>query len=234
MKKTLISIILVIAAFALLSLNAFAADEYVVSFKDLTTFEGKVNCNTLTPTHGDGMVLTINDWTDKHPLFWFGIGTTDYLCPDKLNASEYKFMKIRYNKSEGTDNKINFFYGLYDGTTHPGPNFSGEWLVTLPVTNNGQWQETVYDLSTLTGGVWNNYVSAIRLDTEPETAADQIASKIGKTISVDYIAFFKTQAEAEAYGSNNAKTSDFAIEGAVIFAAIAVGSAIVVSKKKKH
>lgn len=74
-----------------------------------------------------------------HPLFWFGLGAENTKCETPLNASEYKYMKIRYN-SAAEDDVLRLFYATYtDLNNNPGPAFTAENMIDLDIKHGAGW-----------------------------------------------------------------------------------------------
>ncbi len=249
MKKILSTVAVVLAAVMLLSVSVFAGDEFVLRFKDCKNSEE--DGTTVFPHGGsvvsgeDALVFTVDPAVENHLHFYIMTGKAALFAnvvrpytEDTVSASDYKYMKIKY-KSECDNDKLTLFYVNYtDLNAHPGPAFDGNYMVELPITADNAWHSTVYDMGTLCGDKWQNYIGALRFDMNTAEYAHDEANK-GKTFSIEYIAFFKTQAEADAYTGETANpnpdpnpgTSDFVVT-AVTTVVVAAAAVIVLEKRR--
>lgn len=199
MKKIAFSLILVIVVTAIFSVNVFAADEYVITFNSVEEYPDILHVDSMeVAIEEDALKLTLTGET--HPLFWFGLGAENTKCETPLNASEYKYMKIRYN-SAAEDDVLRLFYATYtDLNNNPGPAFTAENMIDLDIKHGAGWQSLIFDMSTLAN--WKDYISALRFDIDPiMDGAGLTADSAGDEFLVSYIAFFKTEADAKAYKS---------------------------------
>lgn len=158
---------------------------------------------------------------------------------DTVSASDYKYMKIKY-KSECDNDKLTLFYVNYtDLNAHPGPAFDGNYMVELPITADNAWHSTVYDMGTLCGDKWQNYIGALRFDMIPLNTQMMRLIMVRTFSEQNDIAFFKTQAEADAYTGETANpnpdpnpgTSDFVVT-AVTTVVVAAAAVIVLEKRR--
>lgn len=197
-KITLLALLVALVA-AMVPVNIFAADEYVITFNSVDEYPDILHVDSMDiAIEEDALKFTLTGGT--HPLFWFGVGAEGTKNETPINASEYKYMKIRY-KSEAEDDVLRFFYATYtDLNANPGPAFTGENMVDMDIKHGAGWQSLIYDLGAVTN--WKDYISALRFDLDPLTdGAGLTGDSAGDSFFVGYIAFFKTEAEAKAYKS---------------------------------
>lgn len=252
MKKILSTVAVVLAAVMLLSVSVFAGDEFVLRFKDCK--DSGEDGTTVFPHGGsvvsgdDALVFTVDPGVKNHLHFYIMTGKAALFAnvvrpftENTVSASDYKYMKIKY-KSECDNDKLTLYYVTYpDLNAHPGPVFEGEKAVNLDINPDGKWNSAVYDMGTLCGDKWQNYIGALRFDMNTEEYAHDEANK-GKTFSIEYIAFFKTQAEADAYTGEavdpnpdpdpNPGTSDFVVTA--VTTVVAAAAAVIVLEKRRY
>ncbi len=199
MKKIALSLVLVMLVTAIFSVTVLAAegDEYVITFASAEEYPDILHVDSMdVAVEEEVLKLTFTGAT--HPLFWFGLGASGTKNETPLNASEYKYMKIRYN-SEAEDDVLRLFYATYtDLENNPGPAFTGENMIDLDINHGAGWQSLIFDMGSIEN--WKDYISALRFDIDPiMDGAGLTADSEGAVFSVSYIAFFKTEADAKAY-----------------------------------
>lgn len=168
--------------------QAFAADAKVFSFPSEEYIVGNINANAAELAFDNG-ALKVTYTGDEHPLIWFKVESDQ-----TFDASQYKFMKIKYNANT-LDAYLRMFWGVFTNyPEHPGPNFDGSQMLDFEITQ-GKWTTTTVDLSKLLTN-WNGQPSCLRFDFDPISAA---FIEQGETFEIEYIAFFTTEAEAAAY-----------------------------------
>ncbi len=237
MKKLISAVAVIVTAVMVLSLSVFAADNYVLGFSNCAECETTIVSNSTEISGAAQLDLKLTG--EAGPHFWFMLGNANKFADkivtynkDTVKADEYRFMKIKY-RSECTDNALGLYYVTYeDAAKHPGPAFSADFMTDLTITADSEWHSDVFDLGTICGDKWKNYIGALRFDIDPTTGAT--AESAGKTFSVEYIAFFRTQADADAYGKTEIKpdnpgTSDFAVAAAMV--AVSAAAAVVLGKR---
>ncbi len=141
--------------------------------------------------------------------------------PEGFTLLNNKFMKLAYRSNVRSSNALDF---------NPNPVKSSNrlWGPRLPVTNDGNWQEMVVDLSTLgwTGG--EGFVKGANADEIYKNNFDGIMAglclkpykdnglemKADEYFDVLYVGFFDTKEAADAYTFAGFATITIKIEGA--------------------
>lgn len=117
-----------------------------------------------------------------------GIFTVNLEGNDRFSADEYQFIKIKYFANTLAKSTVIYF------ATEAEPEFSGTRAVSFDAGRNRVWRDKVIDLKKMSG-TWKGKISALRFDvnTGYSKGADEY-------VFVEYIAFFKTEEEANAFG----------------------------------
>ena len=117
-----------------------------------------------------------------------GIVVFDFDDSQSFSADVYKYVKVKYFANTYLKDSTFFF------ATRLAPNMDGEKSFSFKRGANGQWNETVIDLTSCKS--WTGYITSLRFDVitrYSKSLDDQYAF-------IEYIAFFRSEAEANAYG----------------------------------
>lgn len=252
MKKIISSVLVAASLLAMLAAGVSAAsfknDKAVVFNNDGLTEKASGQYNATgadkdvfslytwgsgTMTYADNAtVLTVN--ADGANMFEGVIDNADWHF-----ALDYKYMKVRYKSN----------VAIADGTTkfNLPSNLS---TATFKFTYDGQWQETIIDMTAASWSKinWNEYVD----DYEKSASLGKklirsfridFPKQAGAVYTVDYIGFFKTEADAKAFDGTEAslakkpaQTTAPATADPMTLALVAAAASmagVVVSKKRK-
>lgn len=122
----------------------------------------------------------------------------------QIDTSVYKYMKIKYKKNDAVSNNVSqgYFFFLQEGAGYEYATNSLLWTYE----STGEWNAQVYDLTTLepfgvpsgSPSKWTDagLVKKIRFNL----FSSNDMAKQGDEMWIEYIAFFATEEEANAYG----------------------------------
>jgi hypothetical protein len=119
-------------------------------------------------------------WGDS-PYIQTSLGETN-----ALDLDQYKFMKIKYNARSKNKTSVLAF-----GTSADQMNDKPQGMFAFE-RKDQVWDELVFDMSAVKG--WNGKASLLRMYLAPTSDDDT------ETVFIEYIAFFKTKAAADAFG----------------------------------
>ena len=144
----------------------------------------------------------------------------------RVDTSQYKYMKIMYKASSNAKDTALLLVG-------PEGSYNHDISIKFTPNTSNNWVEEVYDLTSNT--VWADLgtVHQLRLNCFRDLTAEGTIQD-GDTFAVQYIGFFKTQAEADAYNApeteDNTATGDSLVLLASVFVVL-VTFAIVARKR---
>ena len=212
MKKRLVSIIAAVSLFAILIGSVAGAAMMVVnSGKKQASTEGLPSAGS--PIATDKLAETDYDTTFPSTIFCkenllaayspmtSGIASTmvveDYVVITAADNDPYmyltmaeftagKFLAVSYSTSDATDCQFQFYLNFGTGATE-------ECMRTAPLTVDDEWHLMIIDVSELVNE--ESKASFFRID--PLMCDDGIPS--GASLSIEYIAFFDTEEEANAF-----------------------------------
>ena len=215
MSKKFIALLMVaVLSVAIFSISSFGAfDGYAMRF-NTQEFLDKFNLTNTEIELKDGYATATS--TAHDPNIEYTFSETDVLDADK-----YKFAVMKYRTTYQQEGMIGEFYFASDvsGYNHPATH------AVFNLNSSGEWQRVVVDLSTFEA--WTGNIKSLRIDY---IEANNLPA--GAAMDIEYIAFFATKAEAEAFTDNfddNPATSD----QSVLFAFVTLlGFAAVVFKRK--
>lgn len=197
------------------SVSSFAAfDGYALRFNTQENLDKFVLTKT-TLTLKEGYASFVTTGHDPNATYTFGEG-------DVLDADTYKFMVIRYRTNCKHASTLGEMYFASPSSEYD----AGKTRITWNLNTEDQWVNEVIDLSGKAD--WAGNIKSLRIDylEGPQLPADQ-------RMDIEYIAVFKTKAEAEAFngnfeGSNPATGDSSVIFILIVFVALGAG----VYKKK--
>ncbi|NLN04652.1 MAG: hypothetical protein GX166_07530 [Clostridiaceae bacterium] len=213
-KKFLVLLMVVLISVSILSIGSFGAfNGYAMRFNSQEYIE-KFNLTNTEIELKDGYVTVTS--TAHDPNIEYTFSETDVLDADK-----YKFAVMKYRTTYQQEGMIGEFYFASDvsGYNHPATH------AIFNLNSSGEWQRVVVDFSTFEA--WTGNIKSLRIDY---IEANNLPA--GAAMDIEYIAFFETREEAEAFNDNfddNPPTYD----QSVLFAFVALlGFAAVVFKRK--
>lgn len=161
-----------------------------------------------------------------------------------LDCSEYRYFKVRYmlnDKAAETAGKSTFWASL-DSPVLSQTLAAGSLDYDMPAAKPGEWQEVIVDLSSLQMGdyVWtDSTIRQFRYYPFGSTPAED-----GAECCIEYMAFFKTESEAESYKGPNAvadtteadptASAETADMSAVVVLAASASLGLALALRKKH
>ena len=117
-----------------------------------------------------------------------GLFTVSLSETDRFSADEYKYMKIKFFANTLTKTSVMYF------GTETEPDFSGARAVSFDRGKNKVWRDRILQLDKLSSA-WTGTISSLRFDINTG-----YAEAVDEYVFIEYIAFFKTEAEAKAFG----------------------------------
>lgn len=173
--------------------NAFCNEDWTGCRWTAETKDG-VDCIKVVPVSGSSQ-----NYMDFNYYQW----NNDKYYPS-LDCSEYRYFKVRYmlnDKAAETAGKSTFWASL-DSPVLSQTLAAGSLDYDMPEAKPGEWQEVIVDLSSLQMGdyVWtDSTIRQFRYYPFGATPAED-----GAECYIEYMAFFKTESEAESYKGPNA------------------------------
>lgn len=182
----------------LMSIPIYAENPAVVwKFDDeneITQFFEGTNNVTISVENGV-MKLAL---TGVDPLIWADLRKFDGKLQFSLDT--YKYMKIKY-KADTNDTISELFFGTVQNLEKGEDIFTGTRMLNLTLEKN-KWDEKVFNMGQLSPQ-WTGTLAALRFDPIANYAAND-------TFYISYIAFFATEAEANAF--DESKITSHALE----------------------
>ena len=212
--------------------NAFCNEDWTGCRWTAETKDG-VDVVKVTPVAGKGA-----NYMDFNYYQW----NNDKYFPS-LDCGEYKFLKIRYmlNDAAAKASGNSTFWASKDSTELSKTINPGTVDFKMPVEAN-KWQEVIVDLSSIKFGDNTSWAdSTVRQFRVYPFGKDK--AQDGAECYIEYIAFFKTEAEAKAFTNKKTETKPAAdkpttaaqtadpIALVVLAASASMGLAFVASKK---
>ena len=117
-----------------------------------------------------------------------------FILEDFIELSEYPFIKIRVKNTGVTSEKFEMYIGRDDEPLSETNAF--QYVIGKEHT---EFKEFVIDAKTLKGAFWTGEMTTLRVDglNNPED---------GEQLFIEYLAFFKTKADADAWTPNRNQT----------------------------
>ena len=184
--------------FSLLCIFSFAeepemAEAMIFKFDDLQTISSFANGAVNTKlSFEDGCMKAVIQNGDSY--------ITHKFTEDNTYADDYRYVKYRY-KTNGKPSMycMEFYYKTPSiptmGTTNT--------YCRIPIVDSDGWQIKYADMKSVGKELWSGKLEVFRID--PLEAHDRTIFNSGDVVYIDYLAFFATRAEAEAY---NGETAD--------------------------
>lgn len=164
---------------------------------------------------------------------YYQYNNSEYL--PALNTKEYKFLKISYKRAAATKADFTFWKAI-EGELGKGTDAKNYAFKADSTT----WDSVIIDLSAQSGLGWSDKnVRQFRLYPWGMVNADSFA---GESIYVEYVGFFKTEAEAKAFTldkktETKPATAPATFDMTAIMAVCALtcaSAAFMISKRKAH
>ena len=213
--------------------NAFCNEDWTGCRWTAETKDG-VDCIKVVPVSGSSQ-----NYMDFNYYQW----NNDKYYPS-LDCSEYRYFKVRYmlnDKAAETAGKSTFWASL-DSPVLSQTLAAGSLDYDMPEAKPGEWQEVIVDLSSLQMGdyVWtDSTIRQFRYYPFGSTPAED-----GAECCSEYMAFFKTESEAESYKGPNAvadtteadptASAETADMSAVVVLAASASLGLALALRKKH
>lgn len=161
----------------------YEGDTFAIRFNNYKIFR----LNGVNATYGCSVMLY-----DKAALFriWLSPAILSIHLEEVsyIDANVYKYMKIKYYANTSSKSSMMYFATTDDGTV------SGSRSIAFRRGDNRKWQEQIVDINQ-SGVSWAGKVNFIRFDLTTSYAQNQ-----DEYIFIEYLAFFKTLEEAQAFG----------------------------------
>ena len=163
---------------------------------------------------------------------YYQYNNSEYL--PALNTSEYRFLKISYKRAAATKADFTFWKAI-EGELGKGTDAKNVAFRADSTT----WDSVIIDLSAQNGLGWTDKnIRQFRLYPWGMVNANEYA---GESIFVEYVGFFKTEAEAKAFTldvpkNNNKPTTapaTFDMTAIIVVSAL-TSAAFVMTKRKAH
>lgn len=214
--------------------NAFCNEDWTGCRWTEATVDG-IDCVKVVPASG-----ATSSYMDFNYYQW----NNDKYYPS-LDCSEYKFIKVKYmlNDAAAKTAGASQFWASTDSPELSKTLSTGTIDYTMPAATAGKWQEVIVDLSGIkfNGNGDSNVAWADRTIRQFRYYPfGKAAAAADAECYIEYIAFFKTEAEAKAF--TNAKKVETKVDSAaqtadpialvVLAASASMGLAFVA--KKKH
>jgi len=137
-----------------------------------------------------GTCLGFLDKSAMLDYFWSpGILTFSFEEYNRFSADEYKYMKIKYYANTMMKDSIIYF------ATESSPEITGDKSFSFKRGRNQTWREDIVDIAPKAGAAWSGRVTSFRFDVNTN-----YSKRMDEYTFIEYIAFFKTKEEAEAFG----------------------------------
>ena len=121
---------------------------------------------------------------------YYQYNNSEYL--PALNTNEYKYLKLSYKRAAATMADFGFWKATEDNLGSGGKNGTCSFKA-----DSTSWDTVIIDLSAQSGLNWNEKnIRQFRLYPWGLVNADKFA---GESIYIEYVGFFKTEAEAKAF-----------------------------------
>ncbi|MBO4769639.1 MAG: hypothetical protein J5563_02520 [Clostridia bacterium] len=130
------------------------------------------------------------------PYFSPGIFVLDFSGKNAINADEYRYMKIKYFA-----NTMYSSATVYFATNKSNNEITGSNSFSYQRGRAKKWTEKIVNVGELSSN-WTGYVSAMRVDFFTQALGSIKADEYG---FVEYIAFFRTEEEANEFGGLTAE-----------------------------
>lgn len=213
--------------------NAFCNEDWTGCRWTAATLDG-IDCVKVVPASG-----ATKNYMDFNYYQW----NNDKYYPS-LDCSKYKFVKVKYmlNESAAKTAGASQFWASSDSTELSKTRSTGTVDYTMPAAKAGEWQEVIVDLSGMKfngGGDTNVSWSDLTIRQFRYYPFGTTAAASDAECYIEYIAFFKTEAEAKAFTNKKVETKvDSAAQTsdpiALVVLAAAASMGIAFTAKKKH
>ena len=162
---------------------------------------------------------------------YYQYNNSEYL--PALNTTDYKYLKISYKRAAATTADFGFWKATEDNLGSGGKNGTCTFKA-----DSTSWDTIIIDLTAQSGLNWTEKnIRQFRLYPWGMVNADGFA---GEVIYIEYLGFFKTEAEAKAFTLDKPKTETKPTTSPATFDLIALpavaaiaSSAVIVGKKRK-
>ncbi len=163
---------------------------------------------------------------------YYQYNNSEYL--PALNTSEYRYLKISYKRSGATTADFGFWLATEDELGKGGTNASCTFK-----TDSTSWDTVIIDLAAQSSLKWTDKnIRQFRLYPWGMVNANGFA---GESIYIEYVGFFKTEAEAKAFTLDKPKAEEKPTAAPATFDMTAVcailaasSAAVVLGKRKAH
>lgn len=125
---------------------------------------------------------------------------THKFTEENTYADDYRYVKYRFKTSAlPSIYRAEFYYKTEMFDTMGADNT----YCRIALNGDDEWRTVIIDMKEVGGKLWSGKLEVFRID--PLDAHDRSVFNAGDTAYVDYLAFFATRAEAEAYNGENAE-----------------------------